>query len=109
MTSVGAMKLYVCWGTFAKSPIQPDGKHPCGKAHQALVDAGHHPEVVRSYGWKALPDTPFNMTPGRRRAKELTGSTAVPVLELDDGTAVSGSDAIVAWAGAHPATAPASA
>jgi glutathione S-transferase len=97
------MKLYVCWGTFAKSPIQPDGKHPCGKAHAALREAGHDPQVVRSYGWNRLPDALANWTPGRRRAKELTGSVDVPVLELDDGTVVSGSGEIVRWAQAHPA------
>jgi hypothetical protein len=92
------MKLYVCWGAIPTGPH----KHPCHVAHDALRRAGHDPQVVRSYGWKALPDVPFNMTPGRRRAKELTGSTSVPVLELDDGTAIGGSGAIVAWAQAHP-------
>lgn len=93
------MKLYVCYGLF-KSP-RPGG-HPCRNAHDALVEAGHHPELVRSYGLGVLPDTPFNQTAGRRRAKELTGSSMVPVLELDDGTAISGSDAIADWARAHP-------
>lgn len=94
------MKLYVCYGTWRAAP-RPGG-HPCGKAHEALVAAGHHPEVVRSYGLGMLPDTPFNQTAGRRRAKELTGSSVVPVLELDDGTAVAGSDRIVDWARANP-------
>jgi hypothetical protein len=97
------MKLYVCWGTFERSPIQPDGKHPCWKAHAALVEAGHDPQVVRSYGWNRLPDALANWTPGRRRAKQLTGSPTVPVLELEDGTAVSGSEAIIRWAQEHPA------
>src|SRR3954451_19902936 len=95
-----AMKLYVCYGTF-KSP-RPGG-HPCGNAFRALRDAGHDPEVVRAYGLGLLPDTPFNQTAGRKRAKELTGSSTVPVLELDDGTAVGGSEEIVAWAKEHPA------
>ena len=63
------------------------------------------PQLVRSYGLGILPDTPFNHTPGRRRAKELTGSTTVPVLELDDGTAIAGSQNIVDWAKQHPAVA----
>jgi hypothetical protein len=58
---------------------------------------------VRSYGWTVLPDTPFNQTPGRKRAKELTGSSSVPVLEFDDGTAIGGSKEIAAWAKANPA------
>jgi hypothetical protein len=94
------VKLYVCYGLF-KSP-RPGG-HPCRNAHEALLAAGHDPQVVRSYGLGILPDMPFNLTPGRRRAKELTGSSVVPVLELDDGTAISGSDEIVRWAHDHAA------
>ena len=94
------MKLYVCWGTF-HSP-RPGG-HPCGNAYRALREAGHDPEVVRSYGLTILPDKPFNQTVGRKRAKELTGTSTVPVLELDDGTAIHDSKEIVAWAKEHPA------
>jgi hypothetical protein len=91
------MKLYVCWTT------RGEGWHPCGTAHTALREAGHSPDVVHALGWRALPDTPFNQTPGRRRAKQLTGSSDVPVLELDDGSAVAGVAGIVGWAKAHPA------
>jgi hypothetical protein len=94
------MKLYVCWGTF-RSP-RPGG-HPCGNAYRALRDAGHDPEVVRSYGLTILPDGLFNQTAGRKRAKELTGKSTVPVLELDDGTAIFDSGEIVKWAKEHPA------
>ncbi len=94
------MKLYVCYGTF--STPRPGG-HPCGTAHEALVAAGHAPEVVRSYGLGFLPDVPFNQTRGRKRVKELTGHSMVPALELDDGTSVAGSEKIIAWANAHPA------
>jgi hypothetical protein len=94
------VKLYVCYGLF-KSP-RPGG-HPCRNAHEALRDAGHDPEVVKSYGLGILPDALVNWTAGRRRAKELTGSTTVPVLELDDGTAIAGSKEIARWAQAHPA------
>lgn len=96
------MKLYVCWGTFTATP-RPGG-HPCGNAHRALVGAGHRPEVIRSYGLAWLPDTPFNQTPGRRRVKQLTGSTMVPVLELDDGSAIDGSQRIAEWARVHAVT-----
>lgn len=94
------MKLYVCYGTF---PSPRPGGHPCKNAHDALVAAGHAPELVRSYGWTLLPEVPFNQTAGRKRAKELTGSSTVPVLELDDGSAIGGSHEIVAWARANPA------
>lgn len=94
------MKLYICYGLF---PSPRPGGHPCRNAATALREAGHDPKLVRSYGLGLLPDMPFNQTPGRKRAKELTGSAVVPVLELDDGTAVKGSKAIVAWAEANPA------
>jgi glutaredoxin len=60
---------------------------------------------VKSYGLGMLPDVPFNQTAGRKRAKELTGSTMVPVLELDDGTAIGGSKEIADWAKSNPAAA----
>jgi glutathione S-transferase len=87
------MKLYVCYGTFGAKG------HPCGKAHAALAEAGHAPEVEKVFG--GLGTDPF--FPGRRRIKEMTGSSKVPTLVLDDGTVVDGSDQIVKWAESHPA------
>ena len=84
------MRLYVCWGTWGG-----DG-HACGRAHDALRDAGHDFDVVRTYGWKALPD--FLNPPQRHEVKRLSGNTEVPVLVLDDNTVVKGSKKIVAWA-----------
>jgi hypothetical protein len=94
------MKLYVCYGTFTTTP-RPGG-HPCGNAHRALREAGHAPEVQKSYGLGGLPDI-FNRTRGRQEVKRLTGNNWVPALVLDDGEVVQGSDKIVAWAEAHPA------
>lgn len=71
-------------------------------AHQALKDAGYEPEVVRAYGWVALPGI-LNATPGRRKVKELTGELSVPVLVTDEDEVVSGSEEIAAWATANPA------
>ena len=68
-----------------------------------LREAGHDPEVVKSYGWTALPGF-LNLTPGRRAVKKLTGSYTVPVLVTDDDEIVDDSKNIVAWAQAHPAT-----
>ena len=100
------MKLYVCWGTFMTTP-RPGG-HPCGNAYKALTDAGHDPEVIKSYGLGILPDA-FNRTNGRQEAKRLTGSTMVPVLVTDEDEVVAGSKEIAAWARAHPAGVPAAA
>jgi hypothetical protein len=96
------MTLYVCYGTF---PTPRPGGHPCANAFNALREAGHDPEVVKSYGLAILPDALANRTSGRQAAKRLTGSSTVPVLELDDGTAVFDSKRIVEWARAHAATA----
>jgi len=100
------MKLYVCWGTFP-SPVRPGG-HPCRNAYNALKEAGHEPEVIKSYGLTILPDTPFNNTDGRKEAKRLTGKSTVPVLVTDDGEVVYDSKKIVAWAKANPPRAAAS-
>jgi glutathione S-transferase len=95
-----AMKLYVCWGTF---PSPRPGGHPCRNAYRALREAGHDPEVVRSYGYDVLPDALANRSSGREAARRLTGASTVPVLELDDGTAIWDSKRIMEWAGANPA------
>ena len=98
------MKLYICYGTF-QTP-RPGG-HPCANADKALRDAGHDPELIKSYGWGALPDA-LNATAGRREVKRLTGNTWVPALVTDSGEVVQGSQEIAEWAKAHPAQSPAS-
>lgn len=89
------MKLYICWST--------DGNdhHDCHKAHQALVDAGHSPDIVKARGQEHLPR--FLQFKVRREVHALTGSFFVPVLVLDDGTALNRPDEIVAWAQEHAA------
>jgi glutathione S-transferase len=54
--------------------------------------------VIRVYGFGELPD----LTPGRKEVRRLSGQSLVPVLLLDDGEVVVGSDSIVEWAEAHP-------
>ena len=92
------MKLYICYGTF-QTP-RPGG-HPCRNAYEALKEAGHDPELVKTYGWGMLPDA-LN-PPGRKEVKRLTGNSWVPALVTDDGEVVADSEGIVAWAKAHPA------
>jgi hypothetical protein len=102
------MKLYVCYGDFTAAP-RPGG-HPCGVASKALKEAGHDPQIVRSYGWRLLPDV-FNRTRGRREVKKLspTNSVDVPLLQTDDGNVIQGTKEIVDWAAKHPAGAGAAA
>ncbi|MGZ6260904.1 MAG: glutathione S-transferase N-terminal domain-containing protein [Candidatus Limnocylindrales bacterium] len=95
------MKLYICYGVF-KTP-RPGG-HPCANAHEALVEAGYNPQLIRSYGLGILPSI-FNRTSGRQEVKRLTGNYWVPVLVTDDGAVVQGSHEIAAWAKANPAVA----
>jgi hypothetical protein len=89
------MRLYVCYGTFGGD------RHSCAKAYDALREAGHDPEVKRSYGSGMLPDF-LNLAEGRREARRRTGSSWVPLLITDDDEAIQGSDQIAAWAHAHP-------
>lgn len=91
------MKLYVCWGTFQ---IPGAREHPCKLAHDALVEAGYEPEVIKSYGYAPLPD----LTKGRREVKKLTGESWVPVLVTDSDEVIQDSAKIVEWAGKNPAS-----
>ena len=88
------MKLYICWST------KGSAHHDCHKAHAALVAAGYSPETVKARGQEHLPT--FLQFKVRREVHALTGSFFVPVLVLEDGTAINTPDEIVAWARAHP-------
>jgi hypothetical protein len=90
-----AYELYVCWSTNGSA------HHDRHKAHQALVDAGYSPDIVKARGQEHLPKSlQFRF---RREVHALTGSFFVPVLVLDDGSALNEPDEIVTWAKAHAA------
>ena len=55
-------------------------------------------------GSGSLPGAVNELTRGRREVKEMTGNYWVPLLLIDDGEAIQGSEKIIAWAQAHPAT-----
>lgn len=97
------MKLYVCYGTWKAAP-RPGG-HPCGVAYHALVEAGHEPEVVLTYGLGMLPGFINELAPGRREVKRLTGNHWVPVLVTDENDVIQGSKEIASWARGHRAPA----
>jgi glutathione S-transferase len=73
--------------------------HACRKAHDALDAAGH------SYETNVFDkNRPFGLfTHGKRpELKRMTGQEKLPVLELDDGSMITGSGDIVAWAQRTP-------
>lgn len=94
------MKLYVCWGVHR----EPLHKHPCRVAHQALLAAGHEPELIRVRGLGVGPRLLHWTTAGRREVEKLSGQRVVPVLLAGSGEVVVESAAIVSWAEAHPRT-----
>lgn len=72
--------------------------HACKRAQRALGDAGHEfDKVVFGRG------RPFGLlTTGRRpKLKQLSGQEKLPVLQLPDGSTISGSANIIAWARVH--------
>ncbi|MBK5231957.1 MAG: hypothetical protein JJE13_03105 [Thermoleophilia bacterium] len=90
------MKLYVCWGTFQ---VPGAREHPCRIAYEALVQADHEPEVIKTLSWGAMPRA--LQTSGRKLVDDATGSPWVPALQTDDDEWISGSEDIVAWAEQH--------
>jgi len=86
--------LYTCPARThgANAPIV---KHPCGVAAEALDRAGQSYDVSVVGGFKKIP---LSRRGRRDEIRALTGQDDVPVLVLDDGTTVQGTDAIVDWA-----------
>lgn len=93
------MRLYTCPARTIGGNA-PVIKHPCGVAAKALDDAGHAYDVKVVGGFKNLP---LSRRGRRDEVVSLTGQQDVPVLVLDDGTAIAGSREIVGWAEANPA------
>jgi glutaredoxin 2 len=93
------MLLYTCAaGTHgANVPLL---KHPCDVAAQALDRAGYSYEAKTVGGFKNVP---LSRRGKRGEIRELTGQEDVPVLVLDDGSAIAGTGQIVTWAKEHPA------
>lgn len=99
--------LYVCpFGTSFGGLPAPIG-HPCGQAAKALDNAGYAYERESVKGGSMMLWTLPNRARDRAEVERLSGQRAVPILVLDDGSAIAGSGAIVGWAKANPAPAPA--
>jgi hypothetical protein len=99
------LKLYVCWGVYR----EPFHRHACRVAHEALLAAGHEPEVIKVRGLGVGPRPLQWVTAGRREVERISGGRVVPVLVVDSGEVVVESAAIAAWAAANPAAASANA
>ena len=71
---------------------------------QALLEAGHEPEVIKVGGLGVGPRFLQWTTAGRRKVEEVSGQKVVPVLVTDDGEVLVESARIVEWTEANPAT-----
>jgi len=96
------MKLYTCGQKGKGGNLPFPLTHACGKAINALDDAGLEYELEVAPGYKLMPWT--RSGDARAEIRKLTGQDDVPVLLLDDGTAIAGSGKIVDWVESHPAT-----
>jgi glutaredoxin len=76
--------------------------HPCGRAANALDDAGYEYEIKPLPGYRLVPWTWGDRRRGRAEVRELTGQINLPVLVLDEGKTIVGSGKIAEWAKAHP-------
>ena len=72
--------------------------HPCGRAAEALRDAGHEYEHRTVRGGSLKPWTWPKRARERAEIERLSGQRSVPILVLDDGSVVTGTETIVRWA-----------
>jgi glutathione S-transferase len=77
--------------------------HPCGRAANALDQAGYEYEIKVVGGYRLMPWTWGGRDDDRAEVKEMSGTNEVPILVLDDGEVISGSGTIARWATEHPA------
>ena len=102
------MFLYTCGeGTRRRSFAGLLG-HPCGRAAQALEDAGHSYETRVVAGYTSSPWTWPSRRRDRAEVTKLSGQSSVPILVLDDGRVIAGSGEIVRWAEENPPAPPGS-
>ena len=92
------MILYTC----AQQDKHGSIGHPCGRAADALDDAGYEYEIRELPGYRLMPWTWGSRGEDRAEIKKLSGTNEVPVLVLDDGEVISGSGTIARWASEHP-------
>ena len=96
------MVLFTCTDAKALGGLPAPIAHPCGRAAKALDNAGHAYELRKVKGGTLKVWTWPSRARDRAEIEELSGQRAVPILVLDDGEVMTGSGAIVRWAGEHP-------
>jgi len=81
--------LFVCHGDDGGPKF-----HPCRRAQEALRAAGiEYDRVIAAHG----SPIPFLRKGSREELLNRTGTTKLPTLQLQNGTVISGSRAILAW------------
>lgn len=98
------MILYTCEMGKSFGGLPGPLAHPCGRAAKALDEAGHDYRQVQVKGGTFKFWTWPSRSTDRAEVERLSGQRAVPILVLDDGTVVTGSANIAAWAGAQRPT-----
>lgn len=82
--------LYVCHGDDGGISM-----HPCRRVQEALQQAGvDYDKVIAAHG----SPIPFLRKGSRDELRAATGTEKLPALKLADGTVVTHSRAIIAWA-----------
>ena len=85
----GKPTLYVCHGDEGGPRM-----HPCRRVQEALRDAGiEYEKVVAAHG----SPIPFLRKGSREQLRAATGQEKLPALQLQDGTVLTPSRAILAW------------
>jgi glutaredoxin len=87
--------LYVCHGDDGGPKM-----HPCRRVQETLRAAGiEYEKVIAAHGHPI----PFLRRGSRENLREATGDTKLPALKLRDGTVITHSKDIIAWASRQPA------
>jgi glutathione S-transferase len=97
--------LYTCSFEKAGGDLPRVIAHPCGRAAKALDDAGLDYEIKEVRGGTMRPWTWPSRGRDRAEVERLSGQRAVPILVLDDGEVLAGSERIVRWARAKSSAA----
>jgi hypothetical protein len=80
--------------------------HPCGIAAKALDEIALDYDIKHVRGYVSMPWTWPTRTRDRTEVRELSEQNAVPILVLEDGEVIVGSDRIKRWAAVRADVAP---